>query len=186
MTKNARMGAHMVNNNENVPLEPISGEAIRLLGVMMQKAVAFSNQIDTQANVFIGLNLAVLGFLISYVTKYGSAVTLAELVPQAFAILSLTSATLAIHPPAFLRNRKNDKQSLFYNRTINRLDQASYLTAIENVAADDKKLLEQVSLEIYNMYKYYYSPKRRFLNYAKNLFLVSVLLQFVIIAFAFF
>lgn len=153
----------------------------KLLDSIMSKAVAFSQHIDSQSNIIIGISSALFAFSASKI-QLGTG-DLLYYILGFFSGLSAITALLAVHPPSFMRH-KNQTQSVMHNRSISSLKSASdYEKELNKITGDMKAITKQYAIEIYNLNKYYYSPKRRLFRISRNILLLGILLTLLYLTF---
>ena len=101
------------------------------------------------------------------------------LIVSVFSATSSFISLLAIHPPKVLRKR-NQIESLMYNKKIASLKSSKeYARQLENIFSDEKKIIEQFSIEIYNLCKYYYRPKRKLFNLSRNVLISGIFIALI-------
>src|SRR3989344_4164528 len=146
---------------------------IDFLKSILEKATSLNLHIDAQANILIGVSVAIFLFSVAQVDEGNGILTILSL-SSAFAALT---ALLAIHPPAFMR-KKGQEESLMYNKRIIGFKAADdYRNALEEVVENRRRILEQYAVEIYNTYRFSYRPKRMLFKAARNILLIGVLLS---------
>src|SRR3990167_7052656 len=149
------------------------GATIRFLNGILEKRDTFARHIDSQVQILIGLSSAT--FLFSGSNLLGTFAALAALV-----------GLLAIHPPRFMRKR-GQNESLMYNKKISSFASSSkYEEELRRVVGDQDALIKQYSIEIYNLSKYYYQPKRKLFRISRNLYFAGIGLSLTLLIFAFF
>lgn len=151
---------------------------MRFFEGQMTKAITFVLHFDTQANILIGINTAILGIALSVINSNHLVVTLSVL--SAFSFLSLISSLYTIHPPRFLRKR-GQNESLFYNKVVNSFsDPSKYSAAITEMLNNKQDIILNYSTEIYNLYKYSYRPKRNLFKMSRNLLIAGIVLSLIV------
>src|SRR3989344_2796170 len=138
---------------------------VNFLSTMLEKRSTLINHLDTQINLLIGINSAIFIFSLSrFLDDKGD---LPMLVISFFAGLSTLIALVAVHPPKLTRKR-GQEESLMYNKKILSFPSSSkYEKELFDAVSDKKKIVNQYALEIYNITKYYYRPKRGLFNLAR-------------------
>lgn len=151
---------------------------VNILTSIMEKATGFVRQFDTQTNVIVGFSTGVFIFAVSMVQN---KVFVEPLVILAFfSILSALVGLYAIHPPRFMRKKKQ-KESLMYNRKVASFSShLEYSEELIKMLGNREKVIEEYALEIYNLYKYYYRPKRKLFNISRNLLIAGFSLSLII------
>jgi ABC-type transport system involved in cytochrome bd biosynthesis fused ATPase/permease subunit len=152
------------------------------LNEILRKADEYSRHIDTQANIIIGISSALFLFSGTQIEKGENEYFLFTL--AVFSALSAFTGLMAIHPPEFMRKR-GQKESLFYNRKVASFRSAEdYSPEMEKILETEESITREMTTEIYNLYKYYYRPKRNLFNVARNIFITGVFLSLVVFIFS--
>lgn len=153
------------------------GTSVRILGSMLTKTDGFVRHLDTQINILMGISSAIFVFSASQIKN--SEWWMFLLVVSIFSAASSFISLLAIHPPRFLRKR-NQMESLMYNKKIASLKSSKeYAKQLEDVFRDEKKIIEQFSIEMYNLCKYYYRPKRKLFNLSRNILISGIFISLI-------
>ncbi len=158
-----------------LPAEKLE-EQQAFLSIVVEKVRAMAQHMDSQLNILLGADLAIFVYATSQYNTHRSVVffTLAL-----FAALSACISLIAIHPFKFMRKR-GEVESIMYNRSVIRYpSHEGYREALAEVLNDSNEMLNQYSLEIYNVYKFYYRPKRDLYTLARNTLLVGVVVSFL-------
>lgn len=164
-------------NNDSDPRHNLIAE-VNLLANILQKGVDFTRHIDMQSNVLIGISSAVFLFA---ATKIPNDLNGAFLLLGFFSALATITALMAVHPPRFMRKR-GQKESLLYNKRIVAFPSAEeYRRELAHVVGSQDAILQQYATEIYNIYKYFYLPKRRLFKASRNLLFAGIF--FALLAF---
>ncbi len=96
--------------------------------------------------------------------------------------ISALVALFAVHPPRFMRKR-GQKESLLYNKNISSFSSfKEYAQEIKKVTTDKDAMIEQYAIEIYNLARYYYNPKRKLFHLSRNILIIGFIL-FMILSF---
>lgn len=174
--------AGLKKKSEILSLWEDNGGLIRMLTGIMQKASDFVRHFDSQTNVLISISLAIFLFSTSKIYEYGPT-SFPLLILAVFAALSALAGLYAIHPPRWMRKQRQT-ESIIYNKKVVSFSSAlEYQEALREVVKDREKVFEEYATEIYNMYKYYYRPKRNLFNISRNLLLTGVLLSLIALIF---
>lgn len=137
-----------------------NGGPVRFLNGILLKATEFVRHFDAQTNILVGIASAIFLFVLSVAAREES-VDFSLLVLGIFAGLSALTSLYAIHPPRFMR-KKRQEESLMYNKKVaNFPTHIEYKEELRKVMENREEVLDQYSIEIYNLYKYYYRPKRK-------------------------
>lgn len=162
--------------HENRPEKASDSEienSIIFLNSVMGKATGIILHFDTQTNILIGISTAISAFAISNI-KDGPAIFS---ILAFFSIISVAVGLYAVHPPKFLR-KKGQHESLLYNRKISGFrDSKEYAEEIKKIIDNKEAIIEEYSNEIYNIYKYHYSPKRVLFKISRNFLIAGILVS---------
>jgi len=154
------------------------GDEIRILTGIVDKTTKLIQHLDTQTNILIGISSAIFVFMTAGL-KYGSLNT-SLLVLGIFSATAALVGLFAIHPPRFMRKR-GQKESVMYNKEIGSFQShTTYKKKLEKVFGSRDEILNQYSMEIYNLAKYYYQPKRRIFKLSRNILLTGIILSLLI------
>ena len=147
---------------------------VNFLDGLTSKIIEATRNIDNHANVLIGINTGILLLAVNEVFQV-EHLKLTFAVVAIFSALSAFIGLLSIRLPKVLVNKKH-KESLFYARTIAGFSSAKeYAKSLRKILEDEDDFFEQYSLEIYNLSKYYYIPKRRLLSWSRYIFIFGVI-----------
>jgi hypothetical protein len=150
------------------------GATIRFLSSIQEKTSSFVQHLDMQANVIIGISMAV--FAVSFSRISAGDESVAPYILSVCSALSAIAGLYAVHPPKFMRKR-GQSESLLYNKSITETKSAeNYQKQLESVIGNSDEIVRQYALEIYNMAAYYYRPKRDLFKLSRNLFLIGIVL----------
>lgn len=154
---------------------------ILFLSNLSDKIGDFTRHIDTQANILIAASTGVLVLAVSELTNSSH-----KFLPTLITLIIFSAAAdilglLAIHPPKSMRKKKQ-RESLLYNKKIARFETADkYSEALETCCETPESMFKEFSLEIYNLARYYYRPKRKLFNYARSVFLAGIIVSMIVI-----
>jgi len=74
-----------------------------------------------------------------------------------------------------------------YNKNIGNFHSpAIYQKQLEKIFESREAILKQYSMEIYNLAKYYYQPKRKIFKLSRNILLTGIILSLLISILSFF
>lgn len=147
---------------------------IRLLGMILNKTDGFVRHLDAQTNILLGINSAVFVFSASQIKNNGDW-SIFFIVVYLFSSAASLISLMAIHPPKFMRKR-NQKESLMYNKKVAHMKSShDYAKKIEAMLKSEDEMREQFAIEIYNLCKFYYRPKRKLFNLSRNVLLSGIL-----------
>lgn len=157
-----------------------NGALVRFLNGILEKATVFVRHFDTQTNILVGVSSAIFLFVFSVAARQ-ETVNTSLIVLGIFSGLSALLSLYAIHPPRFMR-KKRQEESLMYNKKVASFPSYNeYKDALREVVKNREEILRQYSIEIYNLYKYYYHPKRKLFNAARNILILGVFISLLIL-----
>ncbi len=166
------------NTNPERTLLEDNSAMLRFFEGVLNRAAAFVKHFDAQTNILIGIDVAVVGFSISGISKGENVLTFSVL--AIFGVLSVFCALYAIHPPKFMR-KKGQEESLFYNKKICSFKSSKeYSESVKEMLLNKDMLIEGYSTEIYNIYKYFYRPKRKLFKISRDLLLFGIVFGLLI------
>jgi hypothetical protein len=161
-----------IKSTKNKKTNVAPDSSIKVMVNMLDKASNFSQHIDSQTNILLGISLAVFSFS---ATKIHSENGIIFYILGGFSAIASIISLYAIHPPIFMRKR-GQKESLFYSKKITSFESENkYCDELENAVGNYHKILREYSSEIYNIYKYYYQPKRKLFKFARNALILGIL-----------
>lgn len=161
--------------------KPINDQltVVEYLGDILDGARQNALSIDAQINILVGFSTALFLFAISRL--HHSIDDIAFMIAAVMSALSAIVALIAIHPPRFTRKR-GQEESLIYNREIVTFKHSrAYAAELFKTLKDERAVAQQYAIEIYNLYRFYYRPKRQLFHLARNILLAGIILS----AFAF-
>ncbi len=165
------------SNNSNCDF----GCSLAFLNGVLRKTTSFVQHLDTQINILIGISLGIFIFSASRFPGENGDISLAFLVLTIFSLLSTLVGLFAIHPPKWLRKRGQD-ESLMYNKKISNFSSsAEYGDELLNVMSSQEEIVRQYAVELYNISKYYYRPKRNLFHIARRVFLLGIAISFILL-----
>ncbi|MDP2656278.1 MAG: DUF5706 domain-containing protein [bacterium] len=160
------------------PEAPITEAEVAVLSSILDKATTFSQNLDSQANVIIGLSLAVFVFATS--SFAGGHSQAYAMILAFFSGSSALFGLLAMHPPTFMRRHKSEPQSLLFIKEIGlHKNTSAYAQELDNMISSRRTTIDQYACEIYNLSTRYYEPKNALFKMAKNMFLIGIAVSFL-------
>lgn len=151
----------------------------RYLVGMLDKTVTMVRHFDSQANILLGISSAIFLFSINFFHQ-NETLNLSVLVLVFFSGASTIVGLYSVHPPKPMRHR-GQKQSILYNKTILSFPNAKeYSKELLRIIKTPEEMVEQYSTEIFNLYKYFYRPKRKLYKISRNIFMAGVILSLAI------
>ncbi len=154
--------------------------AVEFLNSTSEKIIDTTRNVDSHANVLLGLGMAVFALAINeMMTSEKLHITFSLI--AFFSGVSSIVALLAIRPPRFLI-KKGQKESLMYTREIASFESSEkYAQALKKTVSSDDSLFNEFATEIYNLSRYYYLPKRKLFSLSRNIFLFGVVLSLFVL-----
>ena len=151
---------------------------VEFLDGLSNKIIERTRNLDAQSNVIIGLSTGIFLLAINEVMNSEHLHITLSLVAF-FSALSAIVALIAIRPPAWMV-LKGQKQSLLYTQKIASFSSAKkYSRELIKILNCDEDIFHQYAIEIYNLSKYYYRPKRKLFAIARNIFLFGVIFSLI-------
>lgn len=141
----------------------------------LERATSFAQHFDTQINILVGISTAVGAIAINGLREGQEFFSF--LILGAFSALSVIFGLYAIYPPRFMRKQHQD-ESIFYNKHV--IEHASadeYAKVVKNSLGSQDQLVSEYSTEMYNLFRYYYRPKRVLFRYSRNFLMVGIIIS---------
>lgn len=161
---------------------PTTEEKEIFLTCSVSKVRTMTEHMDTQLNIIIGISSAIFVFSASH---YDSQKSITFLLLTLFCSLSAVVGIVAIHPFKFMRKRAG-KEGVVYNHTVNNHESHDhYCETLADAVKDEKSIIREYAIEIYNLYKFYYRPKRELYILSRNILLLGIILSAFSIAISF-
>jgi hypothetical protein len=152
-------------------------DKVKMLVGMLDRASNFSQHIDTQTNILLGICMAIFTFSVARFAADGMNWMLGIL--GGFSSVAALVCLFAIHPPSFMRKR-GQRESLMYNKKITGFEShLKYSGALDKLFGDEDSIIKEYSSEIYNIYKYYYQPKRKLFKAARTILISGIVVSLV-------
>ncbi|MEI8174392.1 MAG: Pycsar system effector family protein [bacterium] len=145
---------------------------------MLEHIAESTQHLDHQINIVIGISAATFVLTSSMFEKESD--NLALFLIMVFAGASALVGLLAVHPPRYMRKR-GQPESLLYRKKIESFDSPKeYEKAAAEAMESPEKTREQYSIEVYNLCKYYYRPKRKLFHISRKLLFIGIFLSLFI------
>jgi hypothetical protein len=148
-------------NEEESDNDMRTGDQIKILTDILRKQLDLGKQVESRANVVIGLSGAAIALAITKVSKYGPWIP----VLVAAATISILLSLLAMKPPKFL-SRHGQTESLFYHTSIASQSEQEYAKNIAATVKDLDLVIKQYTIEIHNFVTYSLKYKKLFAHTA--------------------
>lgn len=140
-----------------------------------------AEHIDIQINNLVILSSALFVFSTTGFLATNPQAHFYLLILALFSSLASIVGLLALNPP-FIRKKRTD--SKLYSPGIATFKSSEeYYEALKFMLADEKRTIEEYALEIYNLAKFSYVPKRRLFNLSRNVLIVGFLISLVMFIF---
>ncbi len=156
----------------------LSLEDLEYLKSTLDRVVSFSEHLDTHISVLIGFSSAIFLFSLSQIS---SRLNLVYLVMAIFSAAASIIAIFAIRPFRSMRKRGQAESILYRKNIVGFDDPRTFARMLPRVIDDRKYGYQQFGIEIYNMLKYYYQPKKYLFYLARKVFLLGLCLSLVIL-----
>jgi len=179
----------MIQKNKKTSKKPVSTETtFFFLSSILQKSENFVRHMDNQTSILVGLSAGLFILSISQIEPENINFSFSFIPLLTLALFSLSSALVAIFaliPPRFMR-KKGQKESLLYNKEIVSLSSADqYAKELRKISGDFDNIIDQYALEIYNICRYYYRPKRRLFKISRQLLCIGIFISLAVISIQF-
>jgi hypothetical protein len=162
----------IIKEKELLSIYEDNGALVRFLGDLLRKGTLFVRHFDSQLNILISISSAL--FVFSFSSVSDSNYKLSFIVLGAFAALAALAGLLGVHPPRFLRKR-GQSESIMYNKKICDFSSPEeYGKALIEVAWNKELLVNEYATEVYNLYNYYYRPKRKLFKVSQSLLMIGI------------
>ena len=150
----------------------------QFLNSILEKSTVLSSRIDDQLNILLGLGTAVFIFSASRIESAGDYWWMAL---TFFSGLSLVIGLFAVHPPRLI-TKVGQSESLMYNKHIAKKFKNSEEYAAKLLEIIDRKeaIVQQYATEVYNVYKYYYGPKRQLFKFSRLILATGIVTAFLL------
>lgn len=142
---------------------------------LLNKQVEIRNMLDLRTNIMIGFDSALIFFL---ATNFNSdwAKSIFFVAALSAVVISMFFALMALKPSHF-STKKGQKESMFYHHEIVSKSPEAYRDEVFKTLADENKVYEAYTLEIYNITKYSNVPRKFYLNWSIRILLYGVFLS---------
>ena len=158
--------------------EILEQSTAQFLEGIVQKHYSFSQHLDNQVNILVGVSTAIFLFSLPQFLNGPES--------KIFLVLAITSGMalfvglFAIHPPRFMRKR-GQEESIAYNKNIARHQSSGeYHKHLRGILDDKEAIIQQYAVEIYNVSRYYYRPKRKLFHVARNILVIGIFITLVL------
>lgn len=147
---------------------------VEFLGGLVNKEVNFTHHLDSQTNILLGISTAL--FVLSASSFLNGHVNLSLLIIAGFSGISTLIGLLAVHPPRFMRKYGQTESIMFSKSIANYSSAEEYTKELLKIITDHEKIVDQFGIELYNLAKYYYRPKRILFRYSRTILLAGIAL----------
>ncbi len=147
---------------------------VEFLKGLVEKEVGFTHHLDSQTHILIGISTAL--FFLSVASFQDGKEELSLLIIGLFSALSTLVGLLSIHPPRFMR-KYGQEESIMFSKNIAHYSSAQeYSKELTKVVTNHEMVVDQFGIELYNLAKYYYRPKRVLFRLSRNLLFFGIAL----------
>ncbi len=134
-----------------------------------------THHLDHQINIVVGISAATFLLSVSIFEKKHENTSL--LFIMIFAGASALVGLLAVHPPRFMRKRGQPESLLYRKKIVSFSSPKEYEKAAAFAMETPEKTREQYAVEVYNLCKYYYRPKRKLFHISRKLLFTGIALS---------
>lgn len=157
-----------------------SSAAVIFLNGLLQKFSSYTQHIDTQSNMVVGLGSAMFVFSASRFHLDNGGISWSLFVLAVSSGLAALVGLLAINPPRLMRKR-GQSESLFFHTKVSQYSSADqYYEEVMAMLESEKDFVKQASVEAYNLARYYYKPKRTLFLVARNILISGLSVSFLV------
>ncbi len=163
-------------NQKNV-LTSADFDTMNTLGFLeglTKKVIDAAHTVDSHANVMVGINTGIFVLVISMLFEVEVLRVTMGMV-AIFSALSAIFAIFAIRLPHIFVHNEREKSLLHAPRIAEFGSAESYADELQKMLNNDQEIFRQHALEVYNLSRYYYIPKRKMLSYSRLFFLCGVI-----------
>lgn len=150
------------------------------LGWLADKIVNSTRNVDAQANIVMGLSTGIFVLAVNEITT-SDRFHYTLMFAAAFSAVSAIIALLAIRPLSIML-KNGHEESMFFTRKISAFPSAKkYSEELIKILKTDDEIFYQYGMEIYNLSKYYYRPKRSLYAISRNIFLLGAVISIILV-----
>ncbi len=161
----------------HIPIEEKGKMHENLIESTLDYIAESTRHLDHQINIVIGISTATFLLAVSIFEKENNSLPL--LCIMIFTGASSLVGLLAVHPPRGMRKR-GQPESLLYRKNIESFNSPKeYEKAAMAAMATPEKTQEQYAIEVFNLCKYYFRPKRRLFHMSRRLLFAGIALSLV-------
>lgn len=161
----------------HLPVEHEANKHESFIESVLHHIAESTHHLDHQINIVIGISAATFLLSVSMFEKEHGSTPLFFI--MIFAGASALVGLLAVHPPSFMRKR-GQPESLLYRKKIEGFNSPEeYSKAVETATETPEKTNEQYAIEVYNLCKYYYRPKRKLFHISRKLLFAGIALSLI-------
>ena len=170
-----------IKNKTKIKPKSVSAEVtFFFLSSVLQKSENFARHMDNQTSILVGLSSGLFILSVSQIKAENIAFFLPLLMLALFSLFAALVAVFALLPPKFMR-KKGQNESLLYNKKIASYFSEQYRKELKSVCIDLNKIIDEYSLEIYNICRYYYRPKRRLFKLSRLLLCSGIFISLFVL-----
>ncbi len=153
---------------------------VAFLDGLSSKIIERTRNIDTQSNILVGLGTGIFILAINEIMSTNHFHVTLTLVAF-FSALTAIIALCSIRPPGIMVKRGQEQSLLFTQKIADFPSAKKYSLELKKILKRDEEIFHQYSIEIYNLSKYYYRPKRKLFAIARNVFLLGVFSSLILL-----
>jgi hypothetical protein len=157
------------HNEANDPLR--GGDKMRVCSDLLRKQTELMRQIETRANIVIGLSSTAVVFVVNKSGVAGHPLVLPALIITAFA--AILFALMALKPPSFL-TKKSQSQSIFYHTAIAKMGREKYEKMVDESLSSTDAAVRQYVIETHNLCEHSIKYKKRFAHISITIFTIGL------------
>ena len=152
-------------------------ERINFMSDLLSKQNEIRNILDTRASIIIGLNSALLIFLVGEYKNIAanSAYLITALIMLSAVFISVICSILALKPPAS-KTKKGQEESIFYHHHIDDKPLNGYMAEVHNALESERKIYNEYIKETYNLTVYSNIPRKYYISLAIKALIYGLLL----------
>lgn len=157
------------------------GAMVRFLNAVIDKTNTLIHQLDSQSNILIGISLAVFIFSANRYATVSHSYLLVLAICSGFSIIT---GLYAVHPPRFMRKMGQNESMMYNKKIISFKNPDEYSAELSKIIGDREAMIKQYGIELYNLSKYFYRPKRTLFKLSRNFLLLGILMSLLLFTFS--
>ena len=161
----------VVNKEKREKIIMFPGDKIRFLTDILRKQIDLRNQLESRANVTMGFSATIVAFTMNYFLQ--GKETIGSVIIMFASMLAILSCLFSLKPPK-LFSRKGQRHSVFYHTAITGFSPEKYIETLQKLTQNEKTVIEQYGLEIYNLTKHSIYYKKFFAHLAIQILVIGL------------